>query len=76
MYKLNKLYSFHISKIEEDAISEIRNSKINVSQYLRNSLRDLVKELRSKEIKMEKNKELTNQVIRNLLFWLQKENLS
>ena len=76
MYKLKKLYSFHISRLEEDAISEIRKYNINVSQYLRESLRDLVKELRSKESEIDANRELTGQVISNLLLWLRKEGLS
>ena len=76
MYKMNKLYSFHISKNEQDALREIRKNKINVSEYLRNSLSDLGKELRSQKIVKEKNKDLTCQVISNLLLWLQKESLS
>ena len=43
MNKLNKLYSFHISEMERDAISTIRKNDINVSRFLRFSLRNLEK---------------------------------
>ena len=53
MNKLNKLYSFHISTIEKDAINELRKHNINVSRFLRGELRRLSNELKFKsEIKI------------------------
>jgi len=43
MNKLNKLYSFHISDMEKQAINLIRDNDINVSRFLRFSLRSLHK---------------------------------
>ncbi len=43
MNKLNKLYSFHISDMEKKAINVIRENDINVSRFLRFSLRSLHK---------------------------------
>jgi hypothetical protein len=41
MKKLNKLYSFHISDMEKKSINVIRDNEINVSRFLRFSLRNL-----------------------------------
>ena len=41
MNKMVKRYSFHINDSEQEAILEIRRSKINVSKFLRYSLRHL-----------------------------------
>ena len=43
MNRLNKLYSFHISDMEKKAINVIRDNDINVSRFLRVSLRKLEK---------------------------------
>ena len=39
IYKLDKLYTFHISKEERQAINEIKRNGINVSKFLRRELR-------------------------------------
>lgn len=51
MNKLNKLYSFHISDVEKKAINVIRDNDINVSRYLRFSLRSLHKLILKKKNK-------------------------
>lgn len=47
MNKLNKVYSFHISELEKDAIMELRNKDINISRFLRGALRKFSDQLRS-----------------------------
>ena len=39
MYKMDKVYSFHISLEERDAIKELRRNGVNVSRFLRRELR-------------------------------------
>jgi len=39
IYKLDKLYTFHISKEERQAINELKRNGINVSKFLRRELR-------------------------------------
>ena len=46
MNKLNKVYSFHISELEKDAIMELRNKDMNVSRFLRGALRRFSDQLR------------------------------
>lgn len=53
MKKLSKRYSFIIGRVEEDAIDKIRNYDINVSKYLRASLRNLYRYLQENENKAE-----------------------
>ena len=55
MRKLNKRYSFFIGTHEETALDEIRNYGINVSRYLRFSLRRLAKVLYETETKMNRD---------------------
>ena len=45
IYKLDKLYTFHISKKERKAIDELRKNGINVSRFLRRELRRFGREL-------------------------------
>lgn len=45
IYKMNKLYTFHISKEEKQAINEIRKNEINVSEFLRRELRRFARKL-------------------------------
>ena len=40
MYRMDKIFSFHISKEEKDAIEALRKYDINISRFLRRSLRD------------------------------------
>jgi lipid II:glycine glycyltransferase (peptidoglycan interpeptide bridge formation enzyme) len=49
IYKLDKLYTFHISKKERKAISELKKNGINVSRFLRRELRRFGGELALKE---------------------------
>jgi hypothetical protein len=56
MYKLNKLYSFHISLKDKDAIKAIRENDINVSKFLRMSLRRLENVIKSQKKKVKKDK--------------------
>jgi post-segregation antitoxin (ccd killing protein) len=39
MYKMDKIYSFHISLEEREAIEKLRKNGINVSRLLRRALR-------------------------------------
>ena len=39
MYKMDKIYSFHISIEEREAIEKLRKNGINVSRLLRRALR-------------------------------------
>lgn len=57
MYKMSKVFSFHISKEERDAIEVLRKNNINISRFLRRSLRDLVGNLNLKKEKKAMNKE-------------------
>jgi hypothetical protein len=45
MYKMNKVFSFHISMEEKDAIEVLRKYDINISRFLRRALRDLAGKL-------------------------------
>ena len=45
IYKLDKLYTFHISKEERQAINELKRNGINVSKFLRRELRRLGRKL-------------------------------
>ena len=47
MNKLDKLYSFHVSTQETDAIKELRKHNVNVSRFLRQELRRFSDQLRS-----------------------------
>ena len=47
MYKLNKVCSFHVSRIETEAIKVLRENEIIVSRFLRGELRRLADQLRS-----------------------------
>ena len=49
IYKLDKLYTFHISKKERKAIDELRKNGINVSRFLRRELRRFGRELALQE---------------------------
>ena len=40
MYKMDKIFSFHISKEERQAIEDLRKHDINISLFLRRCLRD------------------------------------
>jgi hypothetical protein len=46
IYKMDKLYTFHISKEERQAINELRRNGIIVSRFLRRELRKFADELR------------------------------
>jgi post-segregation antitoxin (ccd killing protein) len=52
MYKMDKIYSFHISIEEREAIEKLRKNGINVSRLLRRALRRFAdkSELQKKEI--------------------------
>ena len=54
---MKKVYSFHISQLEKDAIMEIRKYNINVSQFLRMSLIGLERNLRLRNQDMTNNKD-------------------
>ena len=45
IYKMDKLYTFHISRKERLAINEIRRHGINVSRFLRRELRRFADQL-------------------------------
>ena len=49
IYKLDKLYTFHISKEERQAINEIKRNGINVSKFLRRELRNFGRKLALEE---------------------------
>jgi hypothetical protein len=58
---MDKSYNFHISKQESQAIQILRKHDINISRFLRMSLRDLAEKLRcqaEKEQKTENYKEV------------------
>jgi hypothetical protein len=46
MYKMDKKFNFHISQEERQAIEVLRKNDINISRFLRKSLRDLAEKLR------------------------------
>ena len=45
MYKMNKTFNFHISREERQAIDLLREHDINISKFLRRSLRDMAEYL-------------------------------
>jgi hypothetical protein len=45
MYKMDKVFSFHISKEERRAIEVLKKNDINTSRFLRRALRDLAGKL-------------------------------
>ena len=49
IYKMDKLYTFHISKEERQAINELKRNGINVSKFLRRELRRFGRELELEE---------------------------
>ena len=49
MNKLNKLYSFHVSTQEKEAIKILREHDVNVSRFLRQELRRFSDQLRSQK---------------------------
>lgn len=51
MNRLDRTYSFHISKIEVDAIEVLREYNVNVSRFLRQELRRFSDQLRSQNEK-------------------------
>jgi len=53
MNRLDRTYSFHISKIEVDAIEVLREHNINVSRFLRQELRRFSDQLRSQNMRNE-----------------------
>ena len=55
MNRLDRTYSFHISKQEVDAIKVLREHNVNVSRFLRQELRRFSDQLRSQN-KRNKNK--------------------
>jgi len=57
MYKMDKTYNFHISREEGRAIQLLREHEINISRFLRISLRDLAEKLRRQDENTEVNKE-------------------
>ena len=54
MYKMDKIYSFHISLEEREAIEKLRKNGINVSRLLRRALRRFAdkSELQKKKLYM------------------------
>jgi hypothetical protein len=57
MYKMNKVFSFHISVEEKDAIEVLRKYDINISRFLRRALRDLAGNLGGRNDNTAMNKE-------------------
>ena len=49
IYKMDKLYTFHISKEERQAINELKRNGINVSKFLRRELRRFGRKLELEE---------------------------
>ena len=47
MYKFNKVCSFHVSRLETEAIKILRENDINISRFLRGELRKMSDQLRS-----------------------------
>ena len=58
MYKMDRVISFHISKEERDAVEVLRKYNINISRFLRRSLRNLAKKMCWEDEQIAKNKEL------------------
>ena len=46
MYKFNKVCSFHVSRLETEAIKILRENDINISRFLRGELRKMSDQLR------------------------------
>ena len=51
MYRMDKTYNFHISKQERQAIELLRKHEINISRFLRMSLRNMAEKLRCQDEK-------------------------
>jgi len=51
MYKMDKTFNFHVSKEERQAIELLRKHDINISRFLRRSLRNLAKKLYCQEVR-------------------------
>ena len=49
MNRLDKIYSFHISKTEADAIRVLREHNFNVSRFIRGELRKFADQLKVQE---------------------------
>ena len=52
MYKFNKVCSFHVSRIETEAIKVLRENEINISRFLRGELRKMADQF---QLQNEKN---------------------
>jgi len=59
MYKMNKVFSFHISKEEKDAIEVLRKYDINISRFLRRSLKNMAEKLGCRDEKKAKVSQTT-----------------
>jgi hypothetical protein len=55
MFRLNSVYSFHISEIEKESIEVLRSHNINISRFLRMELRKLSNQLQSANQTTEKH---------------------
>ena len=58
MYRMDKTYNFHISREERQAIIVLREHNINISRFLRMSLRDLADKLQSHDEEPEEDNRL------------------
>ena len=54
MYKMDKVFSFHISQEERHSIEILRKNDINISRFLRRSLRDQAEKLQCHDEKIDK----------------------
>ena len=59
MYRMDKTYNFHISREESQAILVLREHNINISRFLRMSLRDLADKLQNHDEEMEEDNRLS-----------------
>ena len=57
MYKMNKTFNFHISREEKEAIELLRGHDINISKFLRRSLRNMAENLSCHDEKIKRDDE-------------------
>jgi len=55
MYKMDKVFTFHISKEERQAIEVLRENGFNISRFLRRCLQNQAEKLRLKAEKKSNN---------------------
>ena len=58
MYKMDKVFSFHISQEERSSIEILRKNDINISRFLRRSLRTFAEKLQCQNEKIDKKIEI------------------